>query len=53
MIWNFLKSIFWCGLFHKPNVVMDPGDPEVPIADRDIGQFGVCTICGTTYEVSA
>lgn len=51
MLWNWIKSVFWCGVLHEPKVCMDTGYPDVPPTEKDKGQTCVCAICGTTYEV--
>jgi hypothetical protein len=51
MIWNLIKQLFWCGVFHKPKLSMDLGYPDEPITEKDIGQEAVCAVCYATYEI--
>lgn len=53
MIWDAIKNLFWCGVFHKPLYYHDGGDYEAP-ADMDNltrGDQLVCIHCGARTEV--
>lgn len=51
MIWNMLKQMFWCGIFHKTKLCMDLGYPDVEPTSADIGQQAICVHCKTVFDL--
>ena len=51
MLWNWLKSVFWCGVFHDTELCMDLSHPDREPTPDDIGQVGVCKHCGALYDI--
>jgi hypothetical protein len=51
MLWNLIKSLFWCGLFHRPKLSVGIAEECREPTEEDIGRDAICLICGTFYEI--